>query len=134
MNFNDALGALVAELTPQPWSYTAADGTTLTIAPHGLPAAKDDAEVVFQISGLTEWLTTPKVQALVDAVTEGESWSGLVLGEGVEVLTAEGGLIVSVHGGEESVSVGLPASQRMPLVSAIRRALDVARGWEDDSR
>jgi hypothetical protein len=29
------------------------------------------------------------------------------------------------------VTMRLPEAQRLPLASALRRALDVARGWED---
>jgi len=131
-HFHDAFAVVIAELTPQPWHYTTPDGTTLTIEPHGLPAHKDEAEVVFQIGDLTEWVRTPDVQNLVDALTAGESWTYESCGWGLDVLVAEGGVIVALRQ-DDVVSVSLPAGQRMPLVSAIRRALDVARGWEREA-
>ena len=41
--------------------------------------------------------------------------------------------VTELHGqGQEvTVSTVLPEDQRLPLASALRRALDVARSWED---
>ncbi|MET9039357.1 hypothetical protein ACFWBS_44830 [Streptomyces mirabilis] len=40
--------------------------------------------------------------------------------------------VTEVHGPGQQVEVSmvLPNAQRLPLTSALRRALDVARGWE----
>ncbi|MGW8879754.1 hypothetical protein [Streptomyces mirabilis] len=40
--------------------------------------------------------------------------------------------VTEVHGPGQQVEVSmvLPDAQRLPLASALRRALDVARGWE----
>lgn len=129
MDFRNALGIVLAEITPQPWHYTA-DGVTLTIAPHGLPAERDEAEVVFEIGDVMEWVCTPDVQRLVDALTAGESWDDSGYGWGLTVAVDDVGVTVSVVQDSVPTSVVLPGTERMPLVSAIRRALDVARGWE----
>lgn len=134
MKFNDALGMLLAEITPRPWAYTDAHGSTLTIEPAGLPAERDEAEVVFSVGEAAEWLRTPAVERLVEALTAGESWADADYGWGLTVEITGETVTVSVIHDHVPAPVVLPASERMPLVSAIRRALDVARGWEDDAR
>ncbi|WP_269859655.1 hypothetical protein [Streptomyces sp. RPT161] len=56
---------------------------------------------------------------------------------GTLAATPDGGNVVvvvtEVHSAEreETVAVRLPGAQRLPLASALRRALDVARRWEN---
>lgn len=156
MDFRDALNIVTAELTPQPWDYTDSEGTTLRIIPAGLREDAGYAEVLVRItradaSGLAEFgitgpdsrgvaevgVTTTQLPALIEALTEQTSWmgAGLVAGD-LLVAVGSGGVVVAVtevHGPEQHVAVSmtLPESQRLPLASALRRALDVARGWED---
>lgn len=131
-SFRDALAVVFAEIDPQPWSYTNTDGATLTVVPAGFPAEPDSADVVFRVSGdVEEWVRTPDVQRIVDALRAGESWADTSYGWGVEVEVADDGVTVSVYQHGSPTSVTLPPEQRMPLASAVARALDVARGWEE---
>ena len=88
-------------------------------------------------------VTTSALPALIEALTERTVWRDDLLvagtltvvagalaaapdGDGVAVTVTE------VHSAEreETVAVWLPEAQRLPLASALSRALDVARGWE----
>lgn len=162
MNFRDAVNALTAELTPQPWDYTDADGTTLRVIPAGLHSDPGNAEVLIRITrpdatglcvygitgpdsrGVAEvGVPTRLLPDLVEALTQRTVWrdESLVAGtlsviandiatmpDGDGVLVA----VTEVHNAErkETVAMRLPDAQRLPLASALRRALDVARGWE----
>lgn len=156
MDFRQALNTIHAELTPQPWDYTTPDGTTLRVIPAGQPADPGTAEVYLRLTrpdatGLYDYgltgpdsrgvaevgVSTTALPALIEALTENAPWwdADLVCGS-VEVVPDESGVAVNVtedhgNGTEVAVSVILPAAQRLPLASALRRALDVARGWED---
>ncbi|GAA1431812.1 hypothetical protein GCM10009601_51590 [Streptomyces thermospinosisporus] len=129
MDFKDAWNIAVAEITPQPWDYTTSDGT-LTVIPAGLRASKDEAEVVIRVNETEEWVKTPDVQHLIDALTAGESWTSVWSGWGTEVTVADGGVTVAVWEHGVAASVTLPPEQRLPLASAFARAYDVARAWE----
>jgi len=156
MDFSDALNIVTAELTPQPWDYAAADGTTLRVIPAGLRADKGAAEVLVRITqadatGLYEFgitgpdsrgvaevgVTTTDLPKVIEALTERGWWADNTLVSGaLLVAAASGGVVVGVtenHGAGQHVDVGvvLPEAQRLPLASALRRALDVARDWED---
>jgi hypothetical protein len=154
MDFRDALNTAIAELTPQPWDYTTPDGTTLRVIPAGLCEAPGYAEVLIRITrpdatglyaygitgpdsrGVAEvGVTTTGLPGLIEALTSGTGWedAGLVCGT-LAVRPGAGGVLVTVtevHSSErqETVTVLLPEVQRMPFASALRRALDVARGW-----
>ncbi|MEW1866995.1 hypothetical protein AB0420_02155 [Streptomyces caelestis] len=131
-SFRDALGVVLAEITPQPWDYTNADGATLTVVPAGFRADKDAAEVVFRVSDdVEEWVRTPDVQRIIDALHVGESWADTPYGWGIDVAVADDGVTVAVYQGGKPTSVTLPPEQRLPLASAAARALEVARAWED---
>lgn len=158
MDFNDALNTVIAELTPQPWDYTDTSGTTLTVIPAGLTADPGDAEVYLRIttpnvSGLAEFgittartrgaaqfsLTTTRLPAVIDALQQRTSWEeDYVVGDDLTVVPDAAGVAVTVteahHDGEVwltvTESLHLPEAQRLPLASALARALDVARGWE----
>lgn len=156
MDFQDALNIVIAELTPQPWDYTTPDGTTLRVIPAGLRADQGEAEVYVRItrpdaSGLGDYgitgpnsrgvaevgVTTTDLPKVIEALTERGWWADNALVSGaLLVAAASGGVVVGVtenHGAGQHVDVGmvLPESQRMPLASALQRALDVARSWED---
>ncbi|MFE2969883.1 hypothetical protein ACFXKC_40700 [Streptomyces sp. NPDC059340] len=155
MDFNDAISIVTAELTPQPWDYTTPDGTTLRVIPAGLREDAGYAEVLIRITradatGLGEFgitgpdgrgvaevgVTTTGLPALIDALTERIAWedTALVLGALTVVPDVDGVMVVvaEIHGRDQEVTVStvLPEAQRLPLASALRRALDVARGWE----
>jgi hypothetical protein len=155
MNFRDALNTITAELTPQPWEHTTDDGTTLRVIPAGLRADKGDAEVYVRITradatGLYDYgitgpdsrgvaevgVPTSLLPALIDALTEQSCWtdSNLVAGR-LRVTPADDVVFVDIwedHGDGRTVAVSvvLPEAQRMPLASALARAMDVARSWE----
>ena len=156
MNFHDAINIAIADLTPQPWDYTTPDGTTLRVIPAGLRADKGEAEVYVRIThpdatGLGEFgitgpnsrgvaevgVTTTDLPKVIEALTQRGWWADNTLVSGaLLVAAASGGVVVGVtevHGAGQHVDVGivLPEEQRMPLASALRRALDVARSWED---
>lgn len=163
MDFRDALNTVIAELTPQPWDYTDADGTTLRVIPAGLRADHGEAEVYVRITrpdatGLCEFgITGPNSRGvaevgvptrllpdLIEALAQRTVWRDECLVAGTLIVVANDvatmpdgdGVLVAVtevHSAEreETVAMRLPDSQRMPLASALRRALDVARSWED---
>lgn len=155
MNFHDALNNVIAELTPQPWDYTDSAGTTLTVIPAGLREDPGCAEVLIRVthpdaSGLAEFgITTPSsrgvaevgvptatLPALIQALTERTGWEASSLAAGtLTVFPGVPGVVVCVaevhsEGQAVTVSIQVPEEQRLPLASALRRALDVARGWE----
>lgn len=156
MDFQDALNNVIAELTPQPWTHTTPDGTTLRVIPAGLRADKGTAEVYVRITradatGLYDYgitgpdsrgvaevgVPTSLLPALIDALTEQSCWtdSNLVAGR-LRVTPADDVVFVDIwedHGDGRTVAVSvvLPEAQRMPLASALARAMDVARSWED---
>lgn len=158
MDFRDAINIVIAELTPQPWDFTTPDATTLRVIPAGLGEDPGQAEVLLRISGplvtgLYEFgitgpdtrgaaevgVTTTDLPSLIAALEgragweQAESWGDptrIVVTSTLHVTVTEGH-----HDGDQWIavteSVQLPEEQRMPLASALRRALDVARGWED---
>lgn len=87
---------------------------------------------------------TRLLPALVEALTERTVWRDECLVAGTLTVVAtdiatmpdgDGVLVVvtEVHSAEreETVVMRLPGAQRLPLASALRRALDVAKSWED---
>lgn len=158
MNFRDALNIVTAELTPQPWDYTAGDGATLTVIPAGLPHAEPGtAEVYLRVTrdkthAAEAAITTTDLPALITALSApvAEHWEhephypdgtpkgrvGTWLGDdyGLALNPMRGGFsltaIEDTGDGVAAASVVVPEEQRLPLASALRRALDVARGWE----
>jgi hypothetical protein len=155
VDFRDALNIVTAELTPQPWDYTTPDGTTLRVVPAGLREDAGYAEVLIRVTladatGLGEFgitgpdsrgvaevgVTTAGLPALIDALTERTAWedTDLVFGALTVAPGADGVMVrvTEIHGRDQEVTVStvLPDGQRLPLASALHRALDVARGWE----
>lgn len=156
MDFRAALNLIHAELTPRPWDYTADNGMTLTVTPAGLRADPGQAEVTIRLTrpdatglydhGLTGpdsrgvaevGVTTTSLPALIQALTERTRWADtdLVAGSLLADAGADGVAVevTEVHGPGQQVTVStlLPEAQRLPLASALQRALDVARDWED---
>ncbi|MEV5443520.1 hypothetical protein AB0N23_13425 [Streptomyces sp. NPDC052644] len=153
MNFRDALNTFLAQLTPQPWDYTTHDGTTLTVIPAGLPEDIGEAEVYIRITASKTLaaeaaITTTDLPALITALSEPVTgpWEHTAhYPDGIQRYSsygltlapaADSGFVVTVSEdidtGTVSAAVRLPERQRMPLASALRRALDVARDWESD--
>lgn len=162
MDFRDALNNVTAELTPQPWDYTTADGTTLRVIPAGLHSDPGDAEVLIRITradatglyaygitghdsrGVAEvGVPTRLLPDLIEALTQRAVWRDeslvagtlAVIASDIATMPDGDGVLVAVtevHSveREETVAMRLPDAQRLPLASALRRALDIARGWE----
>ena len=143
-DFRDAIAHVIADLTPQPWDFTDPTGATLTVIPEGLPSEKGYAEVQLrvtvdkhtaaEVSLMT--VALPAVIAALEAAAGGEFFT--VTDDALTLTPADaGGVTLTVlermyaaTSPDVTALVHLPATQRMPLVSALRRALDVARGWE----
>jgi hypothetical protein len=155
MDFQTALNNVLADLTPQPWDWTADDGTTLRVIPAGLRADKGSAEVNIRVTradatGLGDYgITGPNSRGvaevgvptrllpdLIQALSDGESWADNALIAGTLLVTVKACAILvavtEVHGPgcQVAVDVTLPEAQRLPLASALGRALDVAKSWE----
>jgi hypothetical protein len=142
MDFQNALNTVVAELTPQPWDYTTHDGiTTLTVVPAGLREDPGCAEVLIRIRAMGQFfdaeagIPSRDLPAMVDALTGNRTWSYDTLDDVTATLTPFGGggmlLTLSVDlEAEDEPQIHIPETQRLPFASALRRALDVARGWE----
>ena len=141
MDFHTALNQAVTELTPQPWDYTASDGTTLTVIPAGLPDTPGMAEILVRITTpsidpIEAGITTTDMPAMIDALSGNRLWSyETLVGVWCELTPFGGGgmlltLTEDVEAVEAQPMVHVPEEQRLPLASALRRALDVAQGWE----
>lgn len=145
MNFRDALNTVIAELTPQPWDYTTTDGTTLTVIPAGLREAPGYAEVLLRITAdkttaAEIGITTTYMVSLLHALDTRTAWEHTTTyGSDLDVTHGEDGAMVLVVTETDyetqghpttTVAVRIPEAQRLPLASALRRACDVARGWE----
>lgn len=158
MDFHTALNQTIADLTPQPWTHTSSDAQTLRVIPAGLTAAKGDAEVMLRVSGpLVTGLyayditgpntrgaaeigvTTAVLPQLIAALEGRTGWEHADGWSDPTGITVTPDLLVTVteghHDGREWIavteSVQLPEAQRLPLASALRRALDVAKSWEE---
>ena len=147
MDFRDAFNIVTAELTPQPWDYTAADGTTLTVTPAGLRADRGRAEVIIRVTESESLpveigVTTAELPGMIDALAGCQDWRHqTTLDSIIAALIVPSGdaflFVTEVDWSRDddrrlaSAAVRVPDEQRLPLASALRRALDVARGWED---
>jgi hypothetical protein len=146
MDFQDALNTVTAELTPQPCDYTDTAGTTLTVIPAGLREAPGYAEVLVRATAdkttaAEVGITTTYMVNLLHALETRTEWEhSTTYGSELGVMpSADGGMVLVVTETDYetqghptiAVAVRLPDGQRLPLASALRRALDVARGWED---
>ncbi|WP_030186048.1 hypothetical protein [Streptomyces capuensis] len=145
-DFRNALNTVIAELTPQPWDYTDDSGTTLTVIPAGLREDPGCAEVMIRITeshtqAAEIGVTTTELPGLIDALTEHRGWRHQTPLDSIIGVTPirKGDVVLTVtevdwrrNDSRRMASAGLcvPDEQRMPLASALRRALDVAHGWE----
>lgn len=141
MDFRTALHTVIAELTPQPWDYTDTAGTTLTVIPAGLREDPGCAEVYVMITTskpetAQAAIATRHLPRMIAALTHNRMWSHDTLDDVCCGLTPfrGGGMLLTLSGDAEAVAgipqVHVPEAQRLPLASALRRAWDVARGWE----
>lgn len=148
-DFRNAYDRLIAEITPQPWDYTTGDGTTLTVIPAGLRADRGSAEVIVRITAsrflaVEAGITTAALPGLISALETHAAWQyTATVGDMVETDPLDDGEVLlavtevdwpdgtAASRRETTAALRLPASQRSPLASALRRACDVAQGWED---
>jgi hypothetical protein len=144
-DFRHAWNTVIAELTPQPWEYTAPDGVTLTVIPAGLREAPGKAEVLIRVTvgkklSAETGVTTadmPELLAALEGHTPWQPWS--LLGDGLTTVPlGDGGVSLSVTElvydpvrRDVAAVIVMEPGQRLPLASALRRATDVAKGWED---
>ncbi|MBD9700664.1 hypothetical protein IHE56_00865 [Streptomyces sp. ID01-12c] len=158
MDFHTALNIVIAELTPQPWDYTTPDATTLRVIPAGLREDPGRAEVLLRISGpvvtgLCSYdltgpdtrgaaevgVTTTDLPSLIAALEGHAGWERVEgLGDPTEIVVTPALHVTVTEGHHDGFrwigvteSVQLPEEQRLPLASALRRALDVAKSWEE---
>ncbi|MGY6019579.1 hypothetical protein [Streptomyces spinosirectus] len=148
MDFRDALTIVTAELTPQPWDYTP-DGTRLRVIPEGLRQDPGDGIVEIQICEASHVQVTPDgpeypmrtvdVPGLITALTDRTEWTTTDFGDTLTVRPEGDGmrLAYTVYDRDTTGQMAdvdrtilVPEAQRLPLASALRRALDVARSWE----
>jgi hypothetical protein len=150
MDFRQAWNVVTAELTPQPWDYNTPDGTRLRVIPEGLRQSPGDGVVLVQICPAAHVQVTPdgpeypactaELPGLIDALTGRTEW--ITPGSWGDVLTVRPErdgmrLAYTVYDrdttgqpADADRTILVPEEQRMPLASALRRALDVARSWE----
>lgn len=151
MNFRDALNIVIGEITPQPWDYSTPDGTRLRVIPEGLRQGPGDGVVLVQIieaahvavlpTGPEYQMRTADMPGLIDALTGRTEWATPgILGDALAVRPEGDGMRLAYTVWDRDTTgrpadvdrtVLVPEEQRLPLASALRRALDVARGWED---
>lgn len=145
MDFNDAINIVIAELTPQPWDYTTPDRTTLTVISAGLREARGYAEVMLRVTvdkatAAEVGVTTTYMVSLLHALDTRTGWEySTSYGSDLNVTPDSDGLVLIVSETDyetqgyptTTAAIRIPEAQRLPLASALRRALDVARGWED---
>ena len=149
MDFRDAINIAIAELTPQPWDYNTPDGTRLSVITEGLRQDPGNGVVEIQIveaahvqvtlDGPEYPMRTVDVPGLIDALTGRAEWTTTDFGDVLTVRPEEGGIRLAYtvydrdttgQPADVDRTVFVPEVQRLPLASALRRALDVARDWE----
>ncbi|WP_431784351.1 hypothetical protein [Streptomyces chumphonensis] len=154
MDFHTAYSLLIAHITPHPWDHTTPDGDTLRVIPACYPAGPGEAEVTLRLvtataaaagvtitdlvpddaDGATEiGLTTVALPGLIAALRDQTVWQHEQgYDEHIAVTPSPQGVALDADGlfGTRTQMTLSPA-QRLPLASALERALDVAREWED---
>lgn len=141
MDFRTALNSIHTYLTPQPWDHTTGDGRTITVIPAGLPADPGNAEVTIRITGSDHTaaeagIPSSDLPTMTDALTSNRRWTYDTIDDHVVELTpyGGGGMLLTLTDDPDTVDeqpqIHIPETQRLPLASALRRALDVARDWE----
>ena len=149
MDFNTALNSVIADLTPQPWDWWTPDGTRLRVIPEGLRQDAGDGVVEIQICPAAHVQVTPTgpeypmrtvdVPGLITALTDRTEWTTTDWGD-VLTVRPEGDGMRLAYTVYDRDTTGRPAdvdrsilvqeAQRLPLASALARALDVAKSWE----
>lgn len=136
-SFMEVWGIVAAELTPRPWVYTAPGGASVTVIPEGTARAAGEGVVVLRITqdphtSAEVYITTgelPDARAALGCDTDAyyqEALAALLVAP-----TADGGVWLTVEPWDRAPArLLLPAGQRLPLLAALERAADVARGWE----
>lgn len=149
MDFRQAFNTVAADLTPQSWDWWTTDGTRLRVIPEGLRQDPGDGVVEIQVCPAAHVQATPDgpeypmrtvdVPGLITALTDRAEWTTTDFGDTFTVRPEEGGmrLAYTVYDRDTTGQMAdidrtllVPESQRLPLAAALRRALDVARGWE----
>ena len=149
MDFNTALNSLIADLTPQPWDWWTPDGTRLRIIPEGLRQDVGDGVVEIQIiesahvsktpTGPEYPMRTVDVPGLIQALTERAEWKTSDWGDFLTVRPEGDGMRLAYtvydrdttgRPADVDRTILLPEAQRLPLASALARALDIAKDWE----
>jgi len=149
MDFRDAFSIVIAELTPQPWDWTNPDGTRLRVIPEGLRQDPGDGVVEIQIYEAAHVQVTPDgpeypmrtgdVPGLIAALTGRCEWTTSDWGDTLTVRPEADGMRLAYTVYDRDTTgqptdidrtIHIPEQQRLPLASALQRALDVARGWE----
>ena len=131
---NDLLKLPEPHLTDA-WDYITHDGiTTLTVIPTSLP---DRTGVIVRIKAIGQFfdadakIPSHDMPAMIDALTGNQPWTYDTPEDvGVEMIPAARGgmwLTVSVDLDDDQPQILVPESQRLPLASALRRALDAAQ-------
>jgi hypothetical protein len=141
-DFRNVLNTVHVDLTPQPWYFTTHDGgITLTVTPAGLREDTGCAQVMIRISALGQFfdveasIPTRDLPGMIDALTGNRPWSHETLDAICEMTpSGSGGMVLTVSedndAPEDRPQIHIPETERLPLASALRRAMDVARGWE----
>jgi hypothetical protein len=149
MNFRDALSIVIAELTPQPWDWTDPDGTRIRVIPEGLRQDPGDGVVEIQICEAAHVQVTPDgpeypmrsvdVPGLIAALTGRTEWTTSDWGDLLAVRPEGDGMRLAYtvydrdttgQPADVDRTILVPEAQRLPLASALQRALDVAHSWE----
>ena len=147
--YQQAVNSLIADLTPQPWYYNTPDGTRLRVIPEGLRQDPGDGVVLIQICEAAHVQVTPTgpeylmrtvdVPSLIAALTDRTEWTTTGWGDVLAVRPEGDGMRLAYtvydrdttgQPADVDRTVLVPEEQRLPLASALRRALDVAHGWE----
>lgn len=151
MDFRDAFNIVTAELAPQPWDWWTPSGTRLRVIPEGLRQDPGNGVVEIQIceaahvqaipDGAAYSMRSVDVPGLISALTDRREWTTTDFGDVVAVRPEVDGMRLAYtvydydttgQPADVDRTILLPESQRLPLVSALARALDVARGWEGE--
>lgn len=150
MDFNTALNNVIADLTPQPWDWSTPEGTRLRIIPECLRQDIGDGVVEIQICPAAHVQVTPTgpeysmrsvdVPGLIRALTERTEWKTSDWGDFLTVRPEGDGMRLAYtvydrdttgRPADVDRTILVPEAQRLPLASALARALDVAKGWEE---
>jgi hypothetical protein len=149
MDFQDAVRTVIADLTPQPWDWWTPEGTRIRVIPEGLRQDPGDGVVEIQICEAAHVQVTPDgpeypmrtvdVPGLITALTERREWTTTDFGDTLTVRPENGGMRLAYTVYDRDTTgqpadidrtILVPEQQRLPLASALARALDVARSWE----